>query len=811
MSYNSNINYGQQVPMAQTVPVQGSPMPQVPQTTYPQQPQAPGYFPQQPSYGVDQTQFSTPRPVATPAPAVEVGFFDKVKSYFNDVYRSDENLRAYKSFQQQVDTDPMTLKPGSHSSERVTDLQQKLNIAGVKANVNGVYGYATGEAVKDFKRLMNINDGFLDGDGKPAVTDIATSQMQSVLNSVVSKQLNPQMPGTGNNMPITQEELLWAQNLATRIQNFGYQPNAQERSRYNDILARQQAQNNPGVQPAPNSPAVPSVPTPGQPPYPQQPTQTAPPAPTQQTQPAPVSQQEMDWALQMQERIVNGYRPTAQEAASYDSIQKRYAAQQATQPQPQQQPLPTGPVSQAELDWVRSKAGQQLSSSDMSKYQNIMDRYMAQQGGAPQPSGQLRPVTQEELDWAVQLQEKIGQGYQPTPDEAARYTDIFNRYQDQAPDPVQAQPTHKPEPQAPAYNPGTTAPMIVDNSVSPQELQWAVDLQNRIDTQGYRPTQQDIVRYTDIYNRYQKQQEEAAAQPAPQPQAPAQPTQPTQPTAPAQPTAPVQPAQPQQPVAPQGATQDEMEWARRLEGRVVRGEQVPQAEIDRYNDIQLKLANFGVAPAASSSAPTAVNGPALTSGSGPVSQSEVDWAMNLQHRVQFENYQPSGQEVAQYTDIFNRYQAQLNAQQPAAPAPQPQAPVQPTAPAAAPSSGAVSPEEIQWAQQLQQMVQQGYQASQQEVARYTDIYNRLQNQGGAQAPAAQQPTAPQPTYSAPTQPAAPTPAPGSTMINVNAADPELQWALELLNRYRQGYQPSQNELAMYERIIASKAVPGATP
>ena len=136
--------------MATTVPVQGSPPPQM----YPQTQPMPGY--QQPSYAVDQTQFSAPRPIAQPTPAVEVGFFDKVKSYFNDVYRSDDNLRAYKVFQQTVDTDPNTIQPGSSNKAAVTDLQQRLNIAGVPANVNGIYGYATGEAVKDFKKMMPL-------------------------------------------------------------------------------------------------------------------------------------------------------------------------------------------------------------------------------------------------------------------------------------------------------------------------------------------------------------------------------------------------------------------------------------------------------------------------------------------------------------------------------------------------------------------------------------------------------------------------------------------------------------------------------
>lgn len=839
--YNNQINYGQQVPMATTLPVQGSP----PQIYQP----APGAYPQpQPSYAVDQTQFSSaPRPL-TPAPAAEVGFFDKVKSYFNDVYRSDDNLRAYKTFQQTVDTDPNTIKPGSLDRARVTDLQQKLTMAGVQANVNGVYGYATGEAVKEFKKMMNLNDGFLDGKGQPAISDIATPQMQLVLNSVVSKKLNPQMPGTGNPLPVTQNELMWAQNLANKVQNFGYQPNEQERNRYNDIMARQQTQGQAGVPGLPG-PAVPNVPVPGvpQPTYQQpvqQPTYQQPAAP----QPQAVSQQEMDWAMQLQERIMGGYRPTPQEAAQYDNIQKRYAAQPASPAEP-----------------------------------------------APAPSGQLRPVTQGELDWATAMQDKItNQGYRPTPDEAARYTDIFNRYQNQpAQPPVTATPTQPVEQPKPAYDPGQTASVEIDNSVSKEELQWAIDLQQKIDTQGYKPTQAEIARYTDIFNRYQASQQAAPAQPS-------QPAQPSAPVTPAKPTAPVAPptgsigsvgyivlgnasprgtmyvwsqapkdptgangptgnwsvdknrlaylspdgsstvaqtdltasmakqltnqwrliynlpggqqpqpaqtapAQPSSaPVSAQGASAADVQWARDLEGKIVQGYKPTPQDISRYNDIQMKLATYGVAatPAAQ---------PTLSS-SGPVSQSEIDWAMQMQHKVQFEGYQPTEQEVAAYTDIFNRYQQQLQQaqQQTQPPAPvQPAAPAQPTPQMPAANAGAPTAEEQQWAQQLQQMVQQGYQATEQEIARYTDIYNRAQQAQGAGAP--QQPQ--QPTYQTqPVQPAPQPAAPGSVTINVAAADAEMQWALELLNRYRQGYQPSQSELSMYERIIASKAVPGATP
>jgi hypothetical protein len=477
---NNNINYNAApVPMATTVPVQGMPQPYAPQPTpYPQG---------MPSYAPDQASFSpygaAPRPQQ---PAVQVGLMDKMKSYFNDTYNTEDNLRAYKIFQQEVDNNPQTLKPGSQDKGRVEELQRRLNIVGISANVNGIYGYATGEAIKEFKTKMGINDGFLNKEGKPAITDIATPQMQAVLNYAVTRQLNPGMPGPNNPMPLTQEDMVWAQNLMARVQQFGYKPTQQEYSRYQDILARQQTSGTPQM-PQTQVPANPIVMQPPvQQPVFQPPAQTSLPLAS-----GPVNQQELQWALDLQTRITNqGYQPSAQEAAQYDNIQKRYAAQQAPASQPT----------------------------------------------APANSGQ--PVTQQELDWALDLQNRITtQGYQPTQQEADAYTDIFNRYQNQP-----AQPTAPSAPTRPA--PGTTAPVRIDNSVSSQELQWAMDLQHRIDTQGYRPTQQDIIRYTDIYNRYQASQQEAANKPpvvAPQPSQPSAPPVVTQPSQPA----PTQPAAPQ--------------------------------------------------------------------------------------------------------------------------------------------------------------------------------------------------------------------------------------------------------------------------
>jgi hypothetical protein len=623
---------------------------------------------------------------------------------------------------------------------------------------------------------MGINDGFLNKEGKPAITDIATPQMQAVLNYAVTRQLNPGMPGPSNPMPVTQEDMVWAQNLMARVQQFGYKPTQQEYTRYQDILARQQSSGTPQM-PTTQVPANPIV---MQPPV-QQPV-FQPPAQQPTSLPlasGPVNQQELQWALDLQTRITNQtYQPSAQEAAQYDNIQKRYAAQQTPASQPT----------------------------------------------APASSGQ--PVTQQELDWALDLQNRITtQNYQPTQQEADTYTDIFNRYQNQ---PQPAAPTTPTTPARPA--PGTTAPVRIDNSVSSQELQWAMDLQHRIDNQNYRPTQQDIIRYTDIYNRYQASQQEAASKPpvvAPQPSQPAAPVvapQPAQPAPPTQPAAP-QPSPGGNSTHPNAVAYQDVQWSRQLEGRMVDGHRPTEAEVNRYNDIQMRISMFGI-----QAAPAAPVAPAQQA-SG-VTQSEVDWAMQLQHKVQFESYAPSEQEVAAYTDIYSRYQQQVAAeqaaaQQPVAPAQQP-APVAPQQPVTVQVNvggpqGAVNPptqQELDWAMRLQTMIQQqGYQASDHEMEVYTDIYNRAQGAQGVssqQQPAAQQPTVQQPMapqYTAPVAP--PQPAyqapPGNVMIDVGAADHELQWALELLNRYRQGYQPSQSELTMYEQIISRKAVPGATP
>lgn len=76
------------------------------------------------------------------------------------------------------------------------------------------------------------------------------------------------------------------------------------------------------------------------------------------------------------------------------------------------------------------------------------------------------PLTQGELDWAEQMQTRISeQKYNPTPEEAAKYTDIFKRYETESA--AAAQPAAQPSAQQPAPQP---APVAKDVSAQMTDL-----------------------------------------------------------------------------------------------------------------------------------------------------------------------------------------------------------------------------------------------------------------------------------------------------------------------------------------------------
>ena len=121
---------------------------------------------------------------------------------------------------------------------------------------------------------------------------------------------------------------------------------------------------------------------------------------------------------------------------------------------------------------------------------------------------------------------------------------------------------------------------------------------------------------------------------------------------------------------------------------------------------------------------------------------------------------------------------------------------------------------MDWASSLQDRAAQGYQPTQDETAMYTDIYQRYQSSGASQqAPSQTQQQNPVSRPQQQNQPQA-TNDPASQNVNVNISnnDPELQWALTLLDKVQQqGYQPNEHELSQYEQIIAKNQATQANP
>lgn len=124
-------------------------------------------------------------------------------------------------------------------------------------------------------------------------------------------------------------------------------------------------------------------------------------------------------------------------------------------------------------------------------------------------------VTQEEVQWAAQLEQQASQGIEPSDQDVARYHDIVQRLQAQRLANAQAA------------------------GVSPQDFEWAVQLEVKL-AQGYQPNAEEAAKYQQIAQKLQQAQNAPAAQPPETPpQAPVAPQAPA-----AQPQAPQAPAQP---------------------------------------------------------------------------------------------------------------------------------------------------------------------------------------------------------------------------------------------------------------------------
>jgi len=815
----------------------------------------------------------------------KLSFWDRITSNFKDVHQSPQNINAYKVFQNSIKSNPEGyLLPGSSDTNKVKDLQHKLSMVGFKLNVNGQFGHATEQAVIQFKKSVGINDGYLDKNGNFAVTPIVTPKTWELLNAQVAFKLNPN--GYNGNYynapPVTQEELKWAKNLQTKIRA-GYQPTQSERIRYENIYNRQQL----ALQSKQQNFVPPDVP--------------------------PPTPEDIEWAKQLVNKIQTlGYKPNPSEIQRYQEIYNKQKQSRISQEYKKNNPSNTNStqntntVTQEEINWAKQiqekvKKGQQVTPQEEARYEQIRQK-LDLQNNKPQ-NNTSKKITQDEFNWAKNLEDKVNnQGYIPTNEEKAKYEDIFNRYKNQGVESLNNNDN-------------------VSKGVTQDEFNWAKNLENKVNNQGYIPTNEEKAKYEDIFNRYQKEglknQQNTNNSNSTPPKKPSEKDLEWALDLEKRTRGGYQPSemelqmyndivnryqyyQQQEKNSINGATPDEMAWAANMYTKMQNGYRPTAEELSILNNIQSKISgtnktnsisnsngnrpkidfnpqgefsysnsniqafrnafsnynlaggrvpylsyndgnnvarqygfssvedlqstvgavvdgkfgpetyfklaqylNNGGIPSQTSSTKNRtrndradrtendyVSNNNFVNSSGGVTQEELDWAVNLQSRYS-QGYKASKQEMDKYTDIYNRYEAsgnkvinsngsnnvnQTNFN--------------------TTSSNAPTQEEIAWAQNLQdRIINQGYKATQQEIDRYTDIYNRLQISQG-QNNNTQLNTSNVPTVS----------------VNVANNDPDLQWALQLLDKVQnQGYNPTEEEIQKYEQVIARNQTVAAYP
>ena len=297
------------------------------------------------------------------------------------------------------------------------------------------------------------------------------------------------------------------------------------------------------------------------------------------------------------------------------------------------------------------------------------------------------------------------------------------------------------------------------SSVSQTDIQWAVQLEEKVQKQNYQPTQQELTKYQNIANAIQAQQ-----------------TQQTQAT---------QPTQTQQAAKlPPGVTDADVQWALQFEEKVQKQNYQPtQDEITKYQNLSAALTSA----AQEFKAQQTQQPQQTTQASGipaNISESEIQWALQLEEKIKSQNYQPTQQELAQYQSIADRLTAGQSASAQGTnnnwvewskpfslPTTPTSSPVSVPTSLGKPSSTLASPSQMQ----LPVMTNQNFQAQ-----------STLQSPVNMQSQQVQQPQ----QYQAQVQ----------TVNTVSQAD--LQWAMQLEEKsQKQNYQPTQAELNRYNDIV----------
>lgn len=688
-----------------------------------------------PSYKGDGYSFDLSNVPTGKVPDVKVGFWDKFSSVSSDVMNTPKNLQLFKDFQANT-----FLQAGSSNSQGVTDLQRKLKFLGFNVNINGNFGPATEKAVLNFKNSMGVDDGFLNKKGEGAVTSIVSRSTMNLINSKVASKLNN--PGQVEVPTISQKDLGWAKDLKSKIVNEQYKPSAEERKRYDEIYQKQQmivSANNGSYQ-------VGSLPGP--------------------------TSSEIQWAKDFIVKVKQyGQKPSQEDIQKYNDIQRRQqmskVAPQTSSQQPQQPVLqgvpqvqPSTPVASSvfdsQLNWAKEfeqKVNTQNYKPTQGEFKMYVEIYnkvngtnvttSSLQGGSTQPQN-TGAVSQQDFQWAKNLEKAVAGGYKVKPEENNAYNAILARWQQFG---IQGQ---QPATQS------TQQPVGATNPPNQQEITWALDLEKKISQGGYKPTQQDVAKYNDIAARI------------------------TQVVPPAQDTssqvAPQQQPEPRIQIQNNTATQpfsynnDKINAFTSAFGGVefqTTSKSIPFLPPDAASQVAQKY-GFESIEQLQSAIGAKVDGKF-----GPETYFRLQNALT---RTSVQQSQP-----AQTQQVSAPEQTQ-DVQQPV-------------------SIQAPSAQELDWASKFADAVKNNYKYSPEELAQYKDIFSRYQASGGSQQQVDQPQASAQPVGNALAgQP--------TSRINAGSGDPDLNWALQLLDAVKQGYVPTEQENQKYEQVIARNQASG---
>jgi len=228
-----------------------------------------------------------------------------------------------------------------------------------------------------------------------------TSKYQNIAAKLASTQVKNEVPPT-----VKEEEVKWALELEEKVKT-GYSPTADETSKYQDLANRLKAGNV------------------------QQKTDTS--------TTASVKEEEITWALQLEEKVKTGYSPTPDETSKYQDVANRLKNMSqnntakvankdwATWSQPFTVPRN---LFETTPQIIQVPATLRV----MSPTKNTLPSYTTVNVGtnlntlSPNNSkAQTGQVSQQEINWALQLEEKVKAGYQANSSEIYQYENIANR------------------------------------------------------------------------------------------------------------------------------------------------------------------------------------------------------------------------------------------------------------------------------------------------------------------------------------------------------------------------------------------------